>query len=112
MILGLAMILGLVVIFGDLRNLWRFLGLLRGGKYCSSWSGSFILDTHTTSGWTWARRAREPVEVSWARNLFPSWLGGKSGWVGQKERSAGAIRQRYHHQPPEQVFFHGLLLLS
>ena len=20
--------------FGDLRNLWRFLGLLRGGKYC------------------------------------------------------------------------------
>ena len=44
------------------------------------------------------------MEVSWARNLFPSWLGGKSGWVGQKERSAGAIRQRYHHQPPEQVF--------
>ena len=67
---------------------------------------------HTISGWTWARRAREPVEVSWARNLFPSWLGGKSGWVGERERSAGAIRQRYHHQPPEQVFFHELLLSS
>ena len=26
--------------------------------------------THTRSGWTWARRAREPVEVTWARNYF------------------------------------------
>lgn len=43
------------------------------------------------------------MEVSWARNLFPSRLGGKSGWVGENELSAGAIRQRYHHQLPEQV---------
>jgi len=70
LILGLAVILGFAVIFGDLRNLWRFLGLLRGGKYCLSWSGLFILDTHTTSGWTWAWRSRELVEVSWARNYF------------------------------------------
>ena len=101
---------GLVMILGDLGNRWRFLGferrkVLLSGFPHSSWG-------HTISGWTWARRARELVEVSWARNLFPSWLGGKSSWVGEKEHSAGAIRQRYHHQPPEKVFFHGILLLS
>lgn len=61
---GFGVILGFAMIFGDLRNMWRFLGLLRGVKYCSSWSGLFILYMHTTSGWTWAWRAREPVEVS------------------------------------------------
>jgi len=25
---------------------------------------------HTIYGWTWVWRAREPVEVSWARNYF------------------------------------------
>lgn len=35
-----------------------------------SWFGSFILDTHTTSSWTWAQRARELVEVSWDRDYF------------------------------------------
>ena len=36
-------------VFGDLRNLWRFLGLLRGGKYCylgldlSSWTHALYL---------------------------------------------------------------------
>ena len=99
---GWLWLFGLVMILGDLGNLWRFLGFERrkvslSGFAHSSWG-------HTISGWTWARRAREPVEFSWARNLFPSWLGGKSVWVGEKERSAGAIRQRYHHQPPEQVF--------
>ena len=96
------MILGLVVIFGDFRNLWRFLGLLRGGKYCSSWSRLFILDTHTTFGWTWARRAREPVEVSCARKYF------LVGWEvnlvsGQKEypnriRSSGASQLGYQNK--------------
>ena len=102
--------LALLWFLGDLGNLWRFLGFERRKVSLSRFAHSSW--GHTISGWTWARRAREPVEVSWARNLFPSWLGGKSGWVGQKERSAGAIRQRYRHQPPEQVFFHGLLLLS
>ena len=32
--------------------------------------GSIIHLGHTTSGWTWAPRAREPVEVSWAGNYF------------------------------------------
>ena len=32
--------------------------------------GVFLQLGHTTSGWTWARRAREPVEVPWARNYF------------------------------------------
>ena len=83
--LGLAYDFGVGCDFGDLRNLWRFLGLLRGGKYFSSWSGSFILDTHTTSGWTWARRAREPVEVSWARNYFL--VGWEVNPVGSIKRS-------------------------
>jgi len=75
---GWLWLFGLVMILRDLGNLWRFLGFERrkvslSGFAYSSWG-------HTISGWTWARRAREPVEVSWARNLFPSWLGGKSGW--------------------------------
>jgi len=77
--------------FGDLRNLYRFPGLLKGGKYCSSWSGSFILDTHTTSGWTWAQRARETVEVSWARNYFP--VGWEVNLVGSVRRSVQQEKQ-------------------
>ena len=59
----------IVVIFGDLRNLWRFLGLVERREilFILVWIIHF---GHTTSCWTWARRAREPVEVSWARNYF------------------------------------------
>ena len=32
-------------------------GERREGEYCLSW-------THTTSWWNWARRVKEPVEVS------------------------------------------------
>ena len=100
--MGSCLILGLAVIwvgcyfriccdFGDLRNLWRFLGLLRGGKYFSSWSRSFILDTHTTSSWTWARRASEPVEVFAARNYFL--VGWEVNPVGSIKRSVQQEQQ-------------------
>jgi len=38
--------------FGDLRKLWRFIGLLRGGKYCYLGLYHSFWDTHTTSSWT------------------------------------------------------------
>jgi len=85
------MIVGLVVIFwtccdfGDLRNLWRFLGLLRGGKHCYLDVDHSFWDTHTTSGWTWAQRAREPMEVSWARDYFV--VGREVNLVGFIKRS-------------------------
>ena len=50
-----------------------------------SWSRSFILDIHTTFGWTWDRRAREPVEVSWARDYFL--VGWEVNPVGSVKRS-------------------------
>jgi len=30
----------------------------------------FVKLGHTTSGWTWVGRAREPVKVPWARKYF------------------------------------------
>lgn len=37
--------------------------------------GVFVKRGHTTSGWTWARRAREHVEAPWASKYF------LVGWV-------------------------------
>lgn len=45
----------------------------------------FILDTHTTFGWTWASRTKEPVEVSWARDYFL--VGWEINLVGLLKRS-------------------------
>jgi len=93
------------VIFGDLRNLWRFLGLVERRKIL------FILVYiihfgHTRSSWTWARRAREPVEVSWARNYFL--VGWEVNPVGLVKRSVSArvATQGNLHQPWVQVFLY------
>jgi len=60
---GWLWLFGLLVFLETLGTCGGFLGCWEEGSIVILvWI--FYLDTHTTSGWTWARRAREPVEVS------------------------------------------------
>lgn len=60
------------------------------GEYCLPW-------THTTSGWTWAQRAWEPVEVSWARKYFL--VGWEVNPVGSQEEYLSRIKRSGASQP-------------